>query len=87
MPGKSRGQRRLAGYSPWGRKEADTTEVTEHTLVSKMSVFEKHIVSFSCRSFLPEVHFLEQRAKVFLLVLSFVLHRDSKIYDGFISQT
>ena len=49
--------------------------------------FEKHIVSFSCRSFLPEVHFLEQRAKVFLLVLSFVLHRDSKIYDSFISQT
>ena len=23
---KSRGQRRLAGYSPWGHKELDTTE-------------------------------------------------------------
>ena len=23
------GQRNLAGYSPWGRKESDTTEVTE----------------------------------------------------------
>ena len=26
LPGKSHGQRRLAGYSPWGRKESDTTE-------------------------------------------------------------
>ena len=28
--GESPGQRSLAGYSPWGRKELDTTEVTEH---------------------------------------------------------
>jgi len=26
MPGESRGQRSLVGYSPWGRKESDTTE-------------------------------------------------------------
>ena len=26
------GQRSLMGYSPWGHKELDTTEVTEHTL-------------------------------------------------------
>ena len=26
LPGKSRGQRTLVGYSPWGRKELDTTE-------------------------------------------------------------
>ena len=25
-PGKSHGQRSLVGYSPWGRKESDTTE-------------------------------------------------------------
>ena len=25
-----RGQRSLAGYSPWGRKELDTTEVAYH---------------------------------------------------------
>ena len=31
LPGESRGQRSLAGYSPWGHKELDTTEVTEHT--------------------------------------------------------
>ena len=27
LPGESRGQRSLAGYSPWGRKESDTTGV------------------------------------------------------------
>ena len=26
LPGKSHGQRSLAGYSPWARKESDTIE-------------------------------------------------------------
>ena len=26
LPGKSHGQRSLAGYSPWGHKESDTPE-------------------------------------------------------------
>ena len=26
LPGKSHGQRILVGYSPWGRKELDTTK-------------------------------------------------------------
>ena len=26
LPGESHGQRNLAGYSPWGHKESDTTE-------------------------------------------------------------
>ena len=29
--GKSHEQRNLVGYGPQGRKESDTTEVTEHT--------------------------------------------------------
>ena len=28
LPGKSHGQRGLAGYNPWGCKESDMTEVT-----------------------------------------------------------
>ena len=28
LPGESYGQRSLAGYSPWGRTESDTTEAT-----------------------------------------------------------
>ena len=31
LPGQSHGQRSLAGYSPWGRKELDTPEATQHT--------------------------------------------------------
>ena len=31
LPGESYGQRSLEGYSPCGRKELNTTEVTQHT--------------------------------------------------------
>ena len=31
LAGESHGQRRLVGYSPWGHKELDMTEVAEHT--------------------------------------------------------
>ena len=31
LPGKSHGQRSLVGYSPWGRKESDTTEQLHFT--------------------------------------------------------
>ena len=28
LPGESRGQTRLVGYSPWGHRESDMTEAT-----------------------------------------------------------
>ena len=31
LPVESHGQRSLAGYSPWGHKESDTTERLTHT--------------------------------------------------------
>ena len=31
LPGEFHGQRSLASYSPWGRKESDTTEWLTHT--------------------------------------------------------
>ena len=31
MPGESHGLKSLAGYSPWGGKELDTTKAVEHT--------------------------------------------------------
>ena len=34
LPGKSHGQRSLVGYSPWGRKESDTTEQHLHLYLS-----------------------------------------------------
>ena len=33
LPGESRGERNLAGYSPWGCKESNTTErLSEHAV-------------------------------------------------------
>ena len=32
LPGKSHGQRRLVGYSPWGHRESDVTKATARTL-------------------------------------------------------
>ena len=34
LPGKSHGQRSLAGYSPQGHKESDMTEQAQHVSVS-----------------------------------------------------
>ena len=31
LAGESHGQRSLAGYNPWGHKESNMTEATEHT--------------------------------------------------------
>ena len=36
LPGESHGQRSLAGYSPWGHKEPDTTEYTMQTCMYKL---------------------------------------------------
>ena len=35
LPGESHGQRSLAGYSPWGRKESDTTEQLNNNTSNK----------------------------------------------------
>ena len=36
LPGESHGGRSLVGYSPWGRKESDTTERLHFSWVSLM---------------------------------------------------
>ena len=33
LPGEPHGQRTLVGYSPWGCKESDTTELMEHSVI------------------------------------------------------
>ena len=35
LPGESQRQRSLAGYSPWGHKESDTTERLSHPSLPK----------------------------------------------------
>ena len=39
LPGKSHGQRSLAGYSPWGSKESDTTEELSPSFTSFILFF------------------------------------------------
>ena len=34
LPGESHGQKSLVGYSLWGSKELDMTEVTEHARIT-----------------------------------------------------
>ena len=47
LPGESRGQRSLAGYSPWGPKESDTTEASSHAHTSHYSFSSVFQDSFS----------------------------------------
>ena len=59
LPGKSHGQRSLAGYSPWGGKELDTTEATEHAKLLNNSLLfldGKHSATGRETSYLPESH-------------------------------
>ena len=40
LPGESHGERSLVGYSPWGRKDSDTTErLSMHTATKKNNLF------------------------------------------------
>ena len=41
LPGKSHGWKNLVGYSPWGRKESDTTE--QHLLYFYFSLCVTHL--------------------------------------------
>ena len=58
-PGKFHGQRSLAGYSPWGHKESDTTEGLSYRSPQHLKwlqlyinfwnlVSEKSVVHFEC---------------------------------------
>ena len=45
FPEESHGQRSLAGYSPWGRKETDMTEGLTHTNKSQSWFIMVYILS------------------------------------------
>ena len=45
LPGELHGQKSLAGYSPWGRKELDTTEQLTLPLMEALKVLQIQIVS------------------------------------------
>ena len=54
LPGESHGQRSLVGYSPWGRKESDTTEWLHFTSFSPLPF--ACLFTAICKAF-SEIHF------------------------------
>ena len=63
LPGKSHGWKRLVGYSPWCRKELDTTErlhffshvyiyvyIYENVYSSLLSISKLNVFLLNCRS-------------------------------------
>ena len=68
LPGEFHGQRRLMGYSPWRRKEFDTTEVTQHTFTHSLFT---HLPHNSPRSR------FQLSADLYLL---FLLNSNSEVY-------
>ena len=58
LPRESHGQRSLAGYSPWGHKESDTTEhIHIYPLDGYLSYFHFHHYSSSSLIFLRGEYF------------------------------
>ena len=47
LPGESRGQRSLGGYSPWGHTESDTTEATMHVAYSALQLWRLLLAAVS----------------------------------------
>ena len=64
LPGESRGQRSLAGYSPWGRKESGTTERVQCSPGNEPRVPEvgAQIISHWIRE-VPTLYILEKEKK------------------------
>ena len=52
----SHGQRSLVGYSPWGHRESDMTEVTEHT----------HMHICNLHNIVPQPYFIFRKAWIYL---------------------
>ena len=69
LPGKFHGQRSLAGYSPWSRKELNTTEHT-HILVCIDYLSCVHSLSFCCCQLFTQLFIYLQLSVFYKLFLS-----------------
>ena len=49
LPGKSHGWRSLVGYSPWGCKESDTTELLHFLSLISPELHRAHSAPWLCR--------------------------------------
>ena len=75
LPGESHGQRSLVGYSPWGHKELDITEVTVHAVI-EIICLNNFYISTVCKSkTLETVYIVIRRGSV----NSILIHPHSRI--------
>ena len=69
LPGESHGQRSLVGSSPWGHKESDMTEETQHALIHTVILQD-----FSARAVWPQsTAFAPSTASLFCLMAICIL--------------
>ena len=69
LPGESHGQRSLVGSSPWGHKESDMTEETQHALIHTVILQD-----FSARAVWPQsTAFAPSTASLFCLIAICIL--------------
>ena len=52
LPGESQGRRSLIGYSPWGRKESDTTEQLHFTSLHFPQILNVINTMIICRAYI-----------------------------------
>ena len=50
LPGESKGQRSLVGYSPYSCKESDTTEATQHTSTRRIKSLYKSLCDLAVKT-------------------------------------
>ena len=76
LPRESHGQKSLAGYSPWGRKESDTTERPNTTHRMDLSSIKNFSVSANQT---VNIHFLCTILYYFYKVLKVTFRQNSKL--------
>ena len=78
LPGKSHGQKSLAGYSPWSRKQSDTPKRLALSL-SLSHLFEISAFSSETRKQSDSGHYYEKRYAVWKNCVNFAVTRLEKV--------
>ena len=61
LPGESHGQRSMAGYSQWGRKESDTTEwLSLHFMLLLKLFLSRHFLIYTSHENLTDILFFKK---------------------------
>ena len=89
LPGKSHGQRRLAGYSTWGHKESDTTERLTLSILHTRNHSNRWKYSIEYDKILVPMELTSQYGKIYHKEINKIIktiadsHKDHKEYIFF----